>query len=320
MRHAVPTPRRNAASRVAGAFALAALVVSTTTALPAPAGAAKDLKATDPDAITKTPAVVACSVRYPLVADLTPAMAARNGKKAIREGFDSRKQWGTKKNVRVLRPRDSGIGEPALRVTYPKGTSSPSDNGKGGAGFYSAMEIPPGTDRACLRYKVRFPEGFEFVKGGKLPGLYGGKAPSGGDDVSGENGFSMRLMWREDGQGEVYEYVANKGEDTDYGLSVGRGLWTFPTGRWVTVEQEVILNDPDRADGIVRIWIDGKPILEQDDIAYRTEEGDAISGLMFSTFFGGSGKEWRTPREQHVDFGDFRLYAPTDADAADSRG
>lgn len=321
MQRDVPTMTRNGAKRVAGASALAALLVSgLLSTTPTPALAAGDLPAADPDEITKTPAVVACSVRYPLVADLTPALAARNAKKAVREGFDSDKEWGVKKNVKVLRPGESGIGEPALRVTYPEGTSSPSDNGKGGAGFYTSMEVPPETDRACLRYKVRFQDGFDFVKGGKLPGLYGGKAPSGGDDVSGKNGFSMRLMWREDGQGELYEYIANKGEDKDYGLSVGRGLWTFPTGRWVTVEQEVILNEPGTADGIVRLWVDGKPILEQDDIAYRTEDGDYVSGLMFSTFFGGSGEDWRTPRDQHVDFGDFRLYAPQAAETADRRG
>jgi hypothetical protein len=323
MRRDVPSNARNGAKRVAGASALAAMLVSglmTAATAPALATDAENLPTADPQDITKTPAVVACSVRYPLVSDLTPALAARDAKRAIRDGFDSHKNWGTKKNVEILRPDTSDIGEPALRVKYPEGTSSPSDNGKGGAGFYSALEMPAGTDRACLRYKVRFPKDFDFVKGGKLPGLFGGKAPSGGDKVDGKDGFSMRLMWREDGKGELYEYIANKGEKTDYGLSVGRGLWTFPTGRWVTIEQEVILNDPDRADGIVRLWVDGKPILEQDDIAYRTASDESISGLMFSTFFGGSGKDWRTPQDQYVDFGDFRLYAPSGSHSADRQG
>src|SRR3546814_13585034 len=51
---------------------------------------------------------------------------------------------------------------------------------------------------SCLHYRVRFPEDFDFNKGGKLPGLYAGEAPSGGEKVSGEDGWSIRLMWREE--------------------------------------------------------------------------------------------------------------------------
>ena len=114
-------------------------------------------------------------------------------------------------------------------------------------------------------------------------------------------------MWREDGQGELYEYVI---KEADYGKSVGRGLWTFPTGKWVTIENEIILNDPDQKNGIARVWIDGHPVLEQQDIVYRTDDDIYVDGLMFSTFFGGHGEEWRTPRDQFADFADFRFFRP----------
>ena len=54
-----------------------------------------------------------------------------------------------------------------------------------------------------LEYEVYFPTGFEWVKGGKLPGFLGGPIGcSGGDDPYGC--WSVRLMWRREGAGEAY--------------------------------------------------------------------------------------------------------------------
>ncbi|SHE29287.1 hypothetical protein SAMN02745148_00045 [Modicisalibacter ilicicola DSM 19980] len=254
-----------------------------------------------------TPQVAPCSERYELVADPAPPPNPRDGKEAVRMGYGTNDDWGTRENVEVLSPQQAGLNETALRVHYPKGTSAPSDNGEGGAGFYATIDGLAEAESACLQYKVRFERGFDFVKGGKLPGLYGGVGPSGGEEVTGDSGFSVRFMWREEGQGELYEYVI---KDADYGKSVGRGRWTFPTGEWVTIENEIILNDPDQKNGIARVWIDGHPVLEQQDIVYRTHDRIYVDGLMFSTFFGGHGEEWRTPRDQIADFADFRFFRP----------
>ena len=255
------------------------------------------------------PRVEPCSARYPLVASPQPDLSAEEARAGVRQGFGTTRDWGVEKNVELLDADATGLGKPGLRVHYPEGTSSPGDTEKGGAGFYADPAGLAGAERACLTYQVRFEPGFDFVKGGKLPGLYGGDAPSGGDEVDGESGFSMRFMWREAGQGELYEYVAS--QDEEFGASVGRGLWSFPTGEWVTIEQELVLNTPGEADGLARVWIDGAPVLEQGEIVYRTTDEVTIDGLMFSTFFGGNGKAWRTPVDQHADFAAFRFYAPS---------
>lgn len=59
--------------------------------------------------------------------------------------------------------------------------------------------------QACeLEYRLRFDEGFDFVKGGKLPGLCGGPDTiTGGDACDGTRGWSVRLMWRRNGRGQV---------------------------------------------------------------------------------------------------------------------
>ncbi|PRY65764.1 hypothetical protein B0H98_102294 [Vreelandella songnenensis] len=274
------------------------LLLSVLTLLPFAVGNADEAEF----AVVSTPQVEPCSQRYALAEapSLAPTEDAHN---AIRQTFNTTRDWGTKENVERLTAQDTGINEAGLRVHYPAGSSSPGEEPLGGAGFYSDPFSFQDAERACLSYKVRFPSDFDFVKGGKLPGLYGGEAPSGGESVDGENGFSMRLMWREDGEGELYPYVVDfEGE------SVGRGFWRYPAGSWITIEQEILLNDPHQENGVARVWIDGQPVLEQSNIVFRTTSDITIEGLMFSTFFGGTGEGWRTPRDQHVDFASFRFY------------
>lgn len=90
-----------------------------------------------------------------------------------------------------------------LQVLYPKGSSNPGSNPIGGADFYASPLPLDNATNVTLEYSVLFPADFDFVKGGKLPGLYGGhEACSGGAEA--EECFSTRLMWRKGGMGELY--------------------------------------------------------------------------------------------------------------------
>lgn len=216
--------------------------------------------------------------------------------------------WGLDENTSIV-GADSQY--PAvIQVMFPEGSYSPAadDAPRGGAGFHVALPGRPKVESACLRYAVQFPAGFEWVKGGKLPGLYGGRPPSGGGDVQGDDGFSVRYMWREAGAGEAYAYIVNKPDD--FGVSIGRGSWQFPAGTWTVLEQEIVLNDPSQANGTLRIWVDGRQVIEQNDIVYRTADSLTIDGLMFSTFFGGGDKSWATPMKQEIRFSDFEILLP----------
>jgi hypothetical protein len=63
-----------------------------------------------------------------------------------------------------------------------QGCWSPEANCGGGALFYAWPNGRDGSigDAARLEYEVFFPEGFTFVKGGKLPGMQGGPMGCGG--------------------------------------------------------------------------------------------------------------------------------------------
>lgn len=90
-----------------------------------------------------------------------------------------------------------------LQLFYPKDSVNPARRPQGGSEFYAKpLDISEAND-VTLEYKVFFPGDFDWVKGGKLPGLYGGHARcSGGDPAL--DCFSTRLMWRAGGAGELY--------------------------------------------------------------------------------------------------------------------
>lgn len=253
-----------------------------------------------------------CSQRYALMASATPVDDGGNVVDSLRSAFGVEGAWGLDRNLSLAEP-SSTSDRLAWRITFPAGTSAPSDGGTGGAGFSTR---PPGwhpSDRACLSYRLRFPADFDFVRGGKLPGLYGGSPPSGGDKVTGDNGFSLRFMWREGGAGELYAYVLEPAARGDYGSSLGRGQWDFDKGRWQRLELEVVLNRVGQDDGVLRVWLDGKAVLEHRQVVFRTRDDLLLDGIMFSTFFGGHGPAWRSPRDQFIDFSDFRLLGPAKA-------
>lgn len=96
-------------------------------------------------------------------------------------------------------PSPSG---PVLRVTYPKGGYGSSASG---AQFYSLWNSTGDAFKTMLlTYEVAFDLTFDWVRGGKLPGLRGGPNPNacGGGSLSDGACFSTRIMWRASGDGE----------------------------------------------------------------------------------------------------------------------
>lgn len=116
----------------------------------------------------------------------------------------SRIQDGEANLAFVQDPFPSGSTSPngtVLRVTYPAGSFS---HNTGGAQFYSLFNSATPFQTMMLEYEVAFDQNFDFVKGGKLPGLRGGSPNgcSGGNFPDGLTCFSARLMWRQNGNGE----------------------------------------------------------------------------------------------------------------------
>lgn len=208
--------------------------------------------------------------------------------------LQSNRRWGFE-NFSLL---DGDI----LKVFYPAGSYKPSGEVRGGGWFIKRLD-ETGNDM-YLSYDVKLEEGFDFVKGGKLPGFCGGECPTGGG-LRGE-GFSARFMWRADGELEVYAYLQDK--EDGYGTSIGRGAGTITTGTWYNLTQRVKLNTSGNADGIIEFYVDGELVYSESGLNIVDEKDVVIDGILFSTFFGGSDESWATPINTYSYFKNFKVY------------
>lgn len=124
--------------------------------------------------------------------------------------------WGNGEGIDVIYPEgrywsmDIRFRKKAKEHFYNSPSYTPSAEPVGGFGVWTRHTI---NRTAIFKYGVTFPVGFDFVKGGKLPGLYGGKTSCTGGDPA-VDCFSTRLMWREGGQGELYLYANRDAQDS----------------------------------------------------------------------------------------------------------
>src|SRR5262249_51620933 len=132
---------------------------------------------------------------------------------------------------------------------------------------------------ACLAYGVLLPADFDFHRGGVLPGIRGMD-----DTASTSDAFTQAIVWQASGRGGVTSKVELGGQ-----TRTGRAdeePFIFPAGRWVKIEQEVVLNAPGQADGILRVWIDGDLVVERTDMTFRTNPKVGIAGVAADVFYG----------------------------------
>lgn len=209
---------------------------------------------------------------------------------------------------------------PVLQVTYPAGTYGSTDSG---AQWYSLWNTTGGSpfQSMLLSYELAFDSNFNWVQGGKLPGLRGGPNVddcSGGAEPNGTNCFSARPMWRKNAQGEVYAYMLTPNNmcsdsnficNSDYGVSIDRGSFGFETGHWSRITILVQLNnDSVVANGNIVLYFNDVQALSQQNLYFRTVNNFAIGGLYFSTFFGGDDPSWATPQTVHTYYRNIQMW------------
>lgn len=203
---------------------------------------------------------------------------------------------------------DEGIdGSTALRAKYV-------GYDRGSQRITSQIPLPKTLTEATLVYDVKFDRDFQFVKGGKLHGL-GPDAPITGGRPMRPAGWSARVVFTGNGGARTYTYCQNK--NNQYGAVTDRERpIRFKAGRYYSISLHVKLNDPDRANGSVRLYVDGKGVDAFDDVRFRSVGGDAtlIRKFLFSTFHGGHTPD-RAPRDGdgnyttvHAYFDNFAVY------------
>ncbi|MBL8954744.1 MAG: hypothetical protein JNK82_28460 [Myxococcaceae bacterium] len=176
------------------------------------------------------------------------------------------------------------------RIYCPRGKTGPSS---GAAAFLTSIS---GKRRYRIRYEV-MPEGnFDFKNGGKLPGLGGGTAPSGGSSAT--SGYSARLMWNAGGRLSFYFYRVTGGTGAiDTGGYGTHWMWAADAklikGRWNTIELYV---DMDTGETVG--WLNGVQKARQ-WLKYNYSTTDK---MVFSAFFGGSGASYAASKNEYLSF------------------
>ncbi len=188
------------------------------------------------------------------------------------------------------------VRDGALRVSY-----APESDGSTSVAF--PVSFRSASD-VTMSYRLLLEPGWEFVKGGKLPGLAGGSAPTGGAGGNGSDGFSARLMWRTNGSLVVYAYHPDR--PSQWGEDFVTTA-TLPVGEWVTLTERVTMNTPGQSDGAVQVWVNGNMVLNQGGIRWRTDESFGIDLLLFSTFYGGGDSSWSPSGARFAQFDDFTI-------------
>lgn len=209
---------------------------------------------------------------------------------------------------------------PVLQTTYNANTFGSEDSG---AQFYNLWNTSDGStfQTMIVSYEIAFDQDFDWVKGGKLPGIRGGlnsTGCSGGNASNGKDCFSTRLMWRKNGAGEVYAYIPTTNGlcsqsgvvcNSDFGISLQRGSFGFVSGQWSRVTLVVRLNNPPNvANGNVQLYFNDLKAIDQQGLQIRSASSVTANGFYFSTFFGGSDSSWATPNTVHTYYRNIVLY------------
>jgi hypothetical protein len=210
----------------------------------------------------------------------------------------------------------------SLEVTYPAG-----EHRSANSGAQWQLLFDDEYEELFVEYRIKFGAGFDFVRGGKLPGLIGGTANTGGDRPDGTDGFSARMHWRTDGssgspldrdRANISQYLYHPDQPNTFAEDFrwddsASGEWAiFESDRWYHVRHRIVMNSvingQGQNDAIVQAWLDGKLVMDLDDIRFRDVQSLKIDGFYFSTFFGGSGDQWNTSKEEVAFFDDFKIF------------
>jgi hypothetical protein len=177
--------------------------------------------------------------------------------------------------------------------------------GRGAPGGVSFPWMPSSLEQpqaACLSYNVFVPPEFDFGAGGTLPGFFGVTVNGQFGDAP---GFLTQLSWAAGGAPKFYVQV--KAPDAARQASFGTYERAIPKGRWVRVDQELVLNAPHHADGVARLWLDGRLESEVKAAEIRPTADVAIAGVAGDVYFGGSGTAGIAPKEATIWLSPFEL-------------
>lgn len=208
----------------------------------------------------------------------------------------------------IVNGKESFEGK-SLRISYPRVGKSGGRGGTTNTGAQIWFKIPP-RDEYYLQYHLKFGKGFDFKLGGKLPGLAGGRANTGGKRPTGD-GWSTRYMFRPGGKMVAYVYHMDQvghGHGGRYADDMKLGMAFIP-GQWYRLTQRVKVNTGNDRNGILQVWVDGKLVLNRRNIRFRNGNRAQVDHFLFETFHGGPATaRWAPDRDSFAYYDDIIIH------------
>jgi len=219
-------------------------------------------------------------------------------------------EWGMLDNA-VVRNLTDAPSPVAMKVSLPAGGARGGTIEKpvSGIGFTWASDLPRIADGGCLSYHIYLPESFSFEGSGVLPGLI---LAANRGDVTGEarTRIELPLRWINEGRVGALMRTGAGTSGREIRANVGNPYWK--TGRWLHVAQEVIVNAPGEANGILRVWVDVRLVMEHEKIVFGDDlQGYAVGGAIGNVHYATVGGTWApAPNHTAVNITPFELRLP----------
>ncbi|MEL7303825.1 MAG: polysaccharide lyase, partial [Pseudomonadota bacterium] len=217
-------------------------------------------------------------------------------------------EWGFQQHGNLV--VDANVpGGTAMTVSLPSGAKkggTPRTPGSG-LGFDWNPRVLGDATSGCLSYEVFLPRDWSYNASGILPGLYGG--PKGFSSTSNVPGtFEARVGWSFGPRLGVNIYRGGEGGKARVGTQPAR--YHVPQGRWVQIMQEIKLNDPGQANGLLRLWVDGEIRIDIPSVRYYAgKQQPRILGVVGDTHYGDPRSAWRSaPKPSAIKLSPFKLY------------
>jgi hypothetical protein len=173
------------------------------------------------------------------------------------------------------------------------------DAGEYKKGIQSGGNLDDDYDELYMTYEFEFANGFDFVLGGKLPGLSGRPGSTGahadGCNPQGQDGgFSARMMFRPDGKIEGYFYHEDQPGSCGHSVAFTDGgeIFKVRNGTTYLMEIRVIMNTPGNRDGIVECKINGVQVLRKANFRFSNNGNHGINHKFIQMWHGGSSSSW----------------------------
>ena len=196
----------------------------------------------------------------------------------------------------------------AIRIKYV-----PNETGSPVVSSYTPISSEY-RNEITFEYDVMFENGFEWVRGGKMPGLRGGDinlATSGCVRPQPAGAWSYRPMWKPDGTVILYIYDQSRIKNNDAcGISTASEKGVLKVNQWLNFKIYMKLNsNANLADGVAKLYVDNKLAVERKDIQFRgIYPGATVDHIMFETFYGGHDPSWAPSKTTYAQFKNPKIY------------